>query len=227
MKIFNFNNKYLVFLISINLFNIINSELTPGQGVKNLKQANEKFVNNPIFQKQRQGLVKGQNPPYVILSCSDSRATPEYIFEQPLGNMFTVRTAGQVIDDVVIDTIVFAVKSYDVVNLVVMGHQNCGAVEGALGRLRKNNGKIVIPPGHKRGYVDAVLIPIERAIVASKVDIHAPDALEKSTIANVNYIAEQLKRRSSIIRDAIKNKKITLVGSVYSLQTGKVKFLFC
>lgn len=226
MKNENFNNTHTFFLILICVFNGLNAELSPQEGLKNLKKANQKFVKNPQFQKQRKGIVKEQNPNYVMLSCADSRATPEYIFDQPLGGMFTVRTAGHVIDDVVIDTLVFAVKSYDVVNLVIMGHQNCGAVDGALGRLRKNNGKIVMPEGPKGNYIDAVLIPIERAIIAGNVDIHAPDALEKATIANVYYMADQLKKRSSIISEAIENKQIILVGSVYSLETGEVKFIF-
>lgn len=225
MKIINFKNNYILFLILISVFNGVNAELTPLEGLNNLKLENEKFVNNPIFLKQRKGLVEKQNPSYVILSCSDSRVIPEHIFGQPIGNMFTVRTAGQVIDDVVIDTIEFAINNYDVVNLVVMGHQNCGAVSGALKRLKDNNGKIKMPKAHKGNDLDAVLIPIERAIVEGKVDIYAPDALEKATIANVNYISEQLKKRSSVIRKAIKNKQISLLDSVYSLETGKVKFL--
>lgn len=219
------NNQYSIFFILIFLINIINAKLTPNEGLINLKLENEKFINNPIFKKQRKGIVEKQNPSYVILSCSDSRATPEYIFNQPMGNMFTVRTAGQVIDNVVIDTIEFAVKNYDVVNLVVMGHQNCGAVEGAIKRLKENKGKVKILKNLKSGYIDAVLIPIERAIVAAKIDIHAPDALEKSILANINFILDQLKKRSTVIAQAIKNKKISLLGSVYSLKTGKVKFI--
>lgn len=225
MKVINFNKNYIVFLFLICVFNAINTKLTPTQGLKNLKLENENFINNPVFKKQRKGLVEKQNPSYVILSCSDSRATPEYIFNQPLGNMFTVRTAGQVIDNVVIDTIEFAVKNYDVVNLVVMGHQNCGAVDGALKRLKDNNGKVKIPKAKKGSFIDAVLVPIERAIVAAKINIYAPDALEKATIANVKYIAKQLKKRSSVIAKAIKNKKISLFRAVYSLETGKVEFI--
>jgi len=220
-----FNKNYITFLLLISAFNVVNAKLTPAAGLENLKQANTKFVNNPMFKEQRAGLAKGQNPSYVILSCSDSRATSEYIFDQPLGSMFTVRTAGQVIDNVVIDTLEFAIKNYDVVNFVVMGHQNCGAVDGALNRLKSNNGKIVVPKSEKGSFLDAVLLPIERAIIAGKVDIKAPDALEKATIANVNYIAEQLKKRSSVISRAIKSKKISLLGAVYSLETGKVKFI--
>lgn len=223
MKFINFK-KYIFFLFLINFSNILNSKLIPEKGLENLKLENNKFVNDPVFKEQRKSIVKKQNPSYLILSCSDSRVTPEYIFGQPLGNMFTVRTAGQVIDEVVIDTIEFAIKNYDVVNLIVMGHQNCGAVSGALNRLKENNGKIKIPKD-KRSNLDAVLIPIERAILEAKVNIYAKDALEKSTTANVNYISKQLKNRSLIIRKAIKNKKIILLGSVYSLETGIVNFI--
>lgn len=187
-----------------------------------LRAGNREYVRSPKFAKQRAPLVHEQNPKAVILSCADSRVTPEYIFTQNLGKLFVVRSAGQVTDDVVIDTIEFSVRRFDPSVIVVMGHTDCGAVEGALGRLRKNGG--VIDP--ENGHLLAVLIPIERAIVASGMDIYAPDALQKATRVNVEYIANQLISESQPIADAVTSGKVTIIGAIYHLKSGKVTEFF-
>src|SRR5436190_2242560 len=127
----------VVALASANLY--LGASESPRQEWHELKQANKTFVRNPHYAKERAGLVKGQNPRCVVLCCSDSRVPPELVFDQGLGELFVARIAGQVADDVVIDSIDFAVHNYDVSTLVVMGHEGCGAVKGALERLRKNN----------------------------------------------------------------------------------------
>lgn len=103
-----------------------------------------------------------------------------------------------------------------------MGHQSCGAVEGALARLRLNGG--VIDPDN--GILNAVLIPIEKAIVAAGIDIYGPNALEESIKANVAYTANQLITRSPVIASAVQSGQIIIVGSVYHLKSGKAKQLF-
>lgn len=188
-----------------------------------LLMENKKFIHNQKYAKERAGLVAGQNPHYVILSCSDSRVPPEIIFQQGLGDLFVARIAGNVVDTVVIDSIEFAVGTWDVTTVVVMGHTSCGAVEGALARLRKNHGKI----DHLNGdHLNAVLIPIETAIVKSGIDIYAPNALESATKANVEYSVQQLLKRSPAIAKAVKDGQIIIVGSQYKLKSGRVEQLF-
>lgn len=188
-----------------------------------LLKENEKFVDNPKYAKEREGLLRGQNPRYVILSCSDSRVPPEIIFEQGLGDLFVARVAGNVADPVVIDSIEFAVGHYDVTTLIVMGHTHCGAVEGALARLRKNHGKI----DHIEGdHLNAVLIPIETAIIKAGIDIYGSDALELAIKANVAYVVKQLLKRSPVISKAVKDGQIIIVGAEYRLKSGRVEQLF-
>lgn len=189
-----------------------------------LQKGNENFIINKTFTKQRDKTAAAQNPTAIILSCADSRVPAELIFNQGVGQMFTVRVAGQVVDDVVIDTIEFAVKTFNPKILIVMGHSNCGAVDGALGRLRKNKGKIIKPT---KPHLDAVLIPIEHAIKNSKIDINAPDALELATNANVCYIVKQLIANSKTIANAVKNKKLEIIHAHYDLQSGKVTKIKC
>lgn len=189
---------------------------------RNLRKGNQEFVDSKKYAKQRKPLVNAQDPHSVILSCADSRVPPEIIFSQKLGELFVVRSAGQVTDDVVVDTIEFAVRTFNPATLVVMGHTDCGAVKGALARLRANGGVI----DKQQGHLLAVLIPIEKAIVASGMDIYASDALQQATRVNVEYIANQLIDQSKPIAKAVKSGKVVLIGAEYDLATGRVKELF-
>lgn len=213
---------FAMILVSVSLQASCGSDCPDCDWFKLLRD-NKRFIHNPKYAKQRARLVDGQNPPYVILSCSDSRVPPELIFDQGLGQLFSVRVAGNVTDAIVVDSIEFAVKTWDVTTLVVMGHTRCGAVEGALARLRRNHGKI----DHIKGdHFLAVLIPIEKAIVAAGIDIYAPDALPQATRANISYQAKELLRRSPIITRAVEKGQIIIVGSEYILATGRVEQLF-
>ena len=187
-----------------------------------LQAGNKRYVHNKEFARQRAKVANGQNPPCVVLSCSDSRVTPEYVFDQAIGRLFVARTAGQVVDDVVVDSIEFAVGEWDVFSIVVLGHTNCGAVVGALGRLRKNHGVI----DQQNGHLNAVLIPIEKAIVQAGINIYGPNALEKSIRANIAYSANQLIEQSPAIAKAVEKGRVNIIGAEYSLKTGKVKQLF-
>jgi carbonic anhydrase len=218
MKI-NFFSAIGLFLTSLSTTLFSAPNLTDWQA---LQQANQQFVNNPTYIQQRADTAAGQNPTYVVLSCADSRTPPEIIFNQGLGRIFSPRVAGNTAGDQVIDSIGFAVHTWDVTTLVVMGHENCGAVVGALDLLRENNGKIRRP----HGIFDAVLFPIEKAIVKAGIDIYASDALEQSINANVEYAAKQLIKKSPIIAKALKNGQIVIVGAVYGLSSGEATQLF-
>lgn len=195
---------------------------SPNQEWVKLKSGNRKFVKNSHYAKERKKLVAGQNPACVVLGCSDSRVPPEIVFQQGLGELFTVRVAGEVADDVVVDSIEYAVTHYDVALIVVLGHSDCGAVIGALKHLRENGGVIDTQVGH----LHAVLIPIERAIVEAGIDIYAPDALEQSIVANIQYVASQLLLQSSPIAEAVQSGRIQLIGAQYLLASGRVDRLF-
>lgn len=187
-----------------------------------LQQANRSFIDNPKYIQQRKETAHGQNPAYVVLSCSDSRTPPELIFNQGLDSIFCPRVAGNTAGNQVIDSIGFAVHTWDVTTVVVMGHTDCGAVIGALERLRESGG--VVDP--ENGIFHAVLIPIEKAIIASGIDIYGPNAIEESTQANILYVAKQLINKSDIIYHALRDGQIVIIGSVYHLKSGKAEELF-
>lgn len=187
-----------------------------------LLKSNKKFVKNHTFKKQRALLKNEQNPAVIVLSCSDSRVPPELIFDKKLGSLFVVRVAGEVVDDVVIDTIEYAINHFDAHVIIVLGHSGCGAVAGALKHLQKNGGVTDKP----RGHLGAVLIPIEKAIVEDGINVHAANALEESIQAHVKYAANQLISHSHAICSALADGELIIVGAQYFLNTGKVDQLF-
>lgn len=194
------------------------------EGWRYLQKQNKRFIRDSTYVRQRAKTADSQNPAFVVLSCADSRTPPELIFYQQnkLGRIFCPRVAGNTAGDQVIDSIAFAVTTWDVNTVVVMGHDNCGAVVGALERLRINGG--VVDPDN--GIFNAVLIPIEKAIVAAGIDIYGPNALQESIVANVYYAAQQLIIKSTKIANALGTGQITIVGSVYSLSSGKAEEIF-
>jgi len=187
-----------------------------------LLKSNEKFAKDHTFAKQRAQLKDKQNPPVIVLCCSDSRVSPELIFNEKLGSLFVVRIAGGVVDDLVIDSIEFAVANFDVEVIVVLGHSDCAAVAGALGHLQKNGGVTDKP----RGHFGAVLIPIEKAIIEAGINIHGPQALQDSIQVQVRSTANQLIAESETITNALGNGKLIIVGAQYFLHTGNVDQLF-
>lgn len=191
---------------------------------KSLERGNNKFISNKKYAKQRRQTAHKQNPRIAILGCSDSRVPPEIIFDHlKIGLLFTTRSAGQVVDAVVADSIEYTIRTHDTNLLVVLGHTDCGAVVGALKRLRANGG---VPDKPGPGQINAVLIPIEIGIVQAGIDIYGPHALEQSIKANVRYQTEQLLNQSPHLIDEINHSGLVVKGALYNMKSGKVKELF-
>ena len=153
--------------------------------------------------------TSGQEPYAIILSCADSRVVPELSFDTGLGELFVVRVAGNVANTSTIGSIEYAVAHIGCPLLVVMGHQNCGAVTAAIG-------------GGDNGYnINHLLSHVTPAMAAAGdgADINA--VVKK----NAELTVDELSARSSIIRDAIEAGKLKVVPAYYALETGQVEFL--
>lgn len=183
-----------------------------------LSDGNKRFVQNKNmkydFPKEREELSKGQHPHTIVVTCSDSRVAPEYIFDQGLGSLFVVRVAGNVIDDVALGSIEYAAEHLHAKNLIVLGHSSCGAVTAALA------GKTESP------YINAILELIEPSVLRVKVQkVKKNDILDEAIKDNV---IEQVQRalKSKIIKELFEKKELTISGGVYSMKTGKVDVVF-
>lgn len=159
----------------------------------------------------RKKLASGQNPHVIILSCSDSRVSPELIFDQSLGDLFVVRTAGNVADPVALGSIEYAVEHIHSPVLVVLGHQKCGAVDAACsgGKMPSSN-------------LEAIMDKIGPAVTRARVYANDGDLLESAVKENVQQSAKDVQANSEIIRDAVKAGKLKVFEAEYSLDTGEV-----
>ena len=156
-------------------------------------------------------LAKGQQPHAAILSCADSRVPPEIVFDQGLGDLFTVRSAGNVAGDIEIGSLEYAVAHLDTPLLVVMGHQGCGAVTAA------------VEGGEALGHTSAFITPILPAV--SQARQLAGNVVEDAVRLNVERVVDQLRASRPVLAEQIARGKLRIVGAVCSLDTGRVNWL--
>jgi carbonic anhydrase len=192
---------------------------TPDDALNNLMAGNARYMQgSPIHPNQsaeRQAEVaQGQHPWAAILGCIDSRVPPELVFDQGLGDLFVARTAGQVIDNVVLGSLEFAVEE-GVKLIMVLGHQSCGAVNATIQTLQTN--------GHAEGQIATLVEAIKPAVIEAQSQ--PGDLLDNAVRANVALEVEYLKSSSQVISQALGQGTIELVGARYDLGTGAVNVI--
>ncbi|TJZ76372.1 carbonic anhydrase [Rhodococcus oryzae] len=185
---------------------------------KALKQGNDRFVNDASLHPSqgiadRAKLVDGQHPTAVLFGCGDSRVAAEIIFDQGLGDMFVVRTAGHVIDSSVLGSIEYAVEILNVPLIVVLGHDSCGAVKATLDALDKG----AIPNGFIRDVVERVAPSI---LMGRNEGLKEIDELEARHVVETGSL---LMQRSRIIADRVERGSCAIVGVTYKLSDGRVQ----
>jgi len=160
----------------------------------------------------RQKLAAGQNPNVIMLSCSDSRVSPEVIFDQSLGDLFVIRTAGNIADKVALGSMEYAVAHIHSPVLVVLGHSSCGAVKAACSGDKMPSANLT-----------AVVDMINPAVAQAKTHAKGGDELVESAVKeNVHQSAKDVLANSEIIRDAVKSGKLKVFEAEYSLDSGEV-----
>jgi carbonic anhydrase len=189
---------------------------SPVTAWKALKEGNERFVaGRPQHPSQsvdhRASLAAGQKPTAVVFGCADSRVAAELIFDQGLGDMFVVRTAGQVIDSAVLGSIEFAVTILDVPLVVVLGHDSCGAVKAALAAIQDG----AIPGGFVRDVVERVAPSI---LMGRRDGLSRVDEFEER---HVRETLAQLMARSSAIAERVSEGTLAVAGITYHLADGR------
>ncbi|MBN1469373.1 MAG: carbonic anhydrase [Fusobacteriaceae bacterium] len=200
--------------LSLSLLSYSNESknLSSKEALQKLVEGNERFIkedysNQHIDKDYRKGLTKGQNPFAIVVTCSDSRVAPELLFDQGLGDIFIIRTAGEVVDKLELGSIEYAVEHLGVNLVVVLGHENCGAV-GA-----------VIKGGDIPKNISYIADEIKPAV--DKAKTQEGDLEENAIKNNVDLIVDKIKKNSEIIEEA---KDCKVIGGVYSITTGKVEF---
>ncbi|MCX6169489.1 MAG: carbonic anhydrase [Ignavibacteriales bacterium] len=213
--------KAVLFLIIItqfcfNLYAQHQSATDVNKLLAQLTDGNKRFVESKSSHPNQstariKETSKGQNPYAVVLTCSDSRVPPEIIFDQGLGDLFVIRTAGNLVDDIGLGSIEYAVEHLGIHLIVVLGHERCGAVEAAV-----KGGEA---PGHIESLVKAIHPAVEKARKEKG------DLVNNSVIANVRSIVEKLKSSEPILKEFVSEKKLEIIGARYDLDDGSVTII--
>lgn len=198
-------------------------EITAKEAKERLVAGNERYVKGtPAHPDQslarRKKIGEGQKPFVAVLSCADSRVPPEIVFDQGLGDVFVVRSAGQVVDRAVLGTLQYGVAELEVPLLVVMGHTKCGAVNATVEATEKKKA----PTGTD---IDALVQAITPSVKeAEESGIEAGDLAAAVIEFNVDAVVKHLEE-SKILMQAEKKRKLKIIGAVYDVETGEVDFL--
>jgi carbonic anhydrase len=190
---------------------------SPVTAWKALKEGNERFVaGQPAHPSQsiedRARLAHSQKPTAVLFGCADSRVAAEIIFDQGLGDMFVVRTAGHVVDSAVLGSIEYAVTVLNVPLIVVLGHDSCGAVQATLTAIDEG----VVPGGYVRDIVERITPSVLQGRHAGLTRV------DEFETRHVNDTVTQLRVRSSSIAERLAAGTLAIVGLTYHLAEGRV-----
>ena len=195
--------------------------LTPAKVLALLKEGNERFVNNLNSNRnlleQINDTRQGQFPIAIVLSCMDSRTSVELIFDQGLGDVFSARVAGNVINDDILGSMEYACKLAGSKLIVVLGHSHCGAIKGACANVELD---------HLTGLLQKIKPAIDAVHAEESVQITANDdsVVQKVANKNVQLTVEQIRSRSAMLDAMVKSGDCGIVGAMYDIETGTVKF---
>lgn len=194
--------------------------ITPSMAIDILKEGNKRFMNNLKANRnlleQANETSDGQHPFAVILSCIDSRTSAELIFDQGLGDIFSIRIAGNIVNEDILGSMEFACKVAGSKIIVVLGHSKCGAVKGACDQVELGN-------------LTGLLHKIQPAIQSEKTEIDNRNSsnaefVEKVAQLNVAHTVSAISERSPILNDLIASGQVGIIGGMHNLSNGEVTF---
>ena len=196
------------------------SQMTPRKALQFLQEGNERFINNL---KDNRNLLEqanetrdGQWPFATILSCIDSRTSAELIFDQGLGDVFSVRIAGNIVNTDILGSMEFACKVANSKLIVVLGHSKCGAIKGACDHIEMGN-------------LTELLSKIQPAVyqeteTSNQRNSNNPQFVENVSIINVKRSVRNIIERSYVLEQLLESGAIGIVGAMHNIETGKVTF---
>lgn len=196
------------------------AQMTPRKALEFLKEGNTRFISNLKAHRdlleQANATVDGQWPFATILSCIDSRTSAELIFDQGLGDIFSVRIAGNIVNTDILGSMEFACKVAGSKLIVVLGHTKCGAVKGACDHVEMGN-------------LTELLSKIQPAVYQEKETVDERNSKNSEFVENVSQInvkrsVKNIIERSSILEQMVENGEIGIVGAMHNLETGEVTF---
>ena len=192
------------------------SGLSANDALAKLMEGNNRYARHKELHPdeslaRRKELTGGQYPFAVILGCADSRVPPELLFDQGLGDLFVIRVAGNIVDDVVLGSIEYAVEHLGTKLIMVLGHEKCGAVSAA------------VEGGNAPGHLKALVAAIEPSVVANAST--PGDKVHNCVVANARRVAGEIRESEPVLKEAVERNGLKVVAADYALDTGKVTLL--
>lgn len=195
-------------------------QMSPKQALLRLKDGNQRFLSNKSttrdYLTQAHQSSFGQYPYAVILNCMDSRAVPELFFDQGLADLFTLRVAGNILNDDILGSIEFATKVAGSRLIVVLAHTSCGAVAGAC-------------DGVKLGHLTGVLDKIQPAVQSTMQELGTKNCTDPKLVDaiakdNALKVVKEIQEKSQILKELVQKKQVGIVAGLYDIKTGQVEF---
>ena len=194
--------------------------ITPAFALELLKKGNDRFVQNLKINRnllqQASETSDGQHPFAVILSCIDSRTSAELIFDQGLGDIFSVRIAGNIVNEDILGSMEFGCKVAGAKIIVVLGHTKCGAVKGACDHVEM---------GHLTGLLSKITPAVDQEVdTKDNRNANNSNFVENVSALNVNHSVQSIVESSPILRELIEVGQIGIIGGMHDIATGDVVF---
>ncbi|THF53386.1 carbonic anhydrase [Flavobacterium supellecticarium] len=195
--------------------------VTPAKALQFLKEGNARFVNNLKMNRnlleQVNDTKDGQFPFAIVLSCIDSRTSAELIFDQGLGDIFSARIAGNILNDDILGSMEFACKLAGTKLIVVLGHSKCGAIKGAC-------------QGAELGHLTNLLSKVQVSVDEVKAEMPGVDPTDPTLVSavaqhNVIHTMDEILDRSDVLRELFESGQIGIAGAYYDIETGEVQFM--
>ena len=202
-----------------------NDEFTPEDALKKLLDGNIRFVQNNrhegsgISELRRLDVGKAQKPYAIVFTCSDSRVTPEYIFDAGIGDIFVIRNAGNILNEIAMGSIEYAALFLKTPLLLILGHTNCGAIHSTIKAF--NN-----PEEFGNSHIDNIVERLLPAVISAKEKTNDSTKWhEQSLKQNLEMVSWQAKKNSNVLSDLIKEGTLQIKRAIYDTETGKVELL--
>ncbi|MBL7740973.1 MAG: carbonic anhydrase [Chitinophagaceae bacterium] len=179
----------------------------------NYRFAHAKPVHPDESRQRMSEIAKEQHPFAVVISCSDSRVPPELIFDQGLGDLFVIRTAGNLMGGLEIGSVEYAVEHLGVGLIIVLGHQQCGAI------------KAFVDGGEAPGHIKDIIDSIKSEQEIREIPANDKNRMDHCVEANLRHATHQLLNQSAIIKEKVEKNELRIAAGIYDLQKGEVSML--
>lgn len=204
------------------------SYMTADQALDKLLQGNNTYIQSGASKFDRKCVADHQQPFAIILTCSDSRVSPELIFNQlNVGSLFIVRNTGNILDEMVLGSIEYGVKYLKSPLVIVLGHERCGAITATVQAVLENHNECAV---YIKNIID-IMKPTAQAVInqmniSGAISLEMKNQIIKNTaFANIRRVVDKISNKSMIISQALNEKKIKVIGAVYDLDHGSLQFI--